>query len=357
MVDADRSLSEHVAGAAPRELSALVESGFVTPETQRTLAIATQNMLSLKQAATPVGQRQFNRIDTYLSVRSATPTSQARECLSDLAPVWEELRGNFHKYRAMFLEVKVRQAKLNKRRKEIEAITDPDDRTIADAECEFEQAQIERIQADLARGQSDMQGAISKATSLSASYAALLTSSGKVSFTEEDFLNDEIEYLLKSAFWVAATGFSTYDRRDKWDPKLRASQRPARSAAEENQNEFEAKKFRMIRARSEVLLYLESLGIPQADVKVELDALLRLREAHNRVHRSGGDGEGSGYTPPFDDQFNVWLGQMTARYKAQASAAVAKHGIERLRRISAIIDPNTADAGKQQSTTERDSVL
>ena len=164
-----------------KELSILVDSKLMTVDAQQKLAVAVATAQTMKVSSTPVGQRHFNKIDTMLSLKNPTPAGQARECLAVVDGLWASVRGDFHRFREMHLQVKVLKARLNKRRKEIAGFDDEDDRTIAEAECNLDQAKIDTMEAELNANVGKFQNVLAKATAQSDRYALICKQAGKAS--------------------------------------------------------------------------------------------------------------------------------------------------------------------------------
>ena len=306
-----RALTQAPAPELHRELTMLQESQLITAEQQRALVAASGGLQRMQATSTPVGKRHFNRIDTLLAVRAPTPVSQAREALATLGEVWEGLSGDFHRYREMYFEVKLRKAKLAKRRKEMVG-QDDDDATIAEAEMQLEQARIDAMEATMAKGHATLQAAMTTATAASQKYALICKAAGKEEFTDDDFLAEEVEHLLKSAFWHVSTNY----RRVELGSEPR-NKRPHTVA----------------RTTQEIRLYLEGLGISWDVVAKELGILDANMGGIDAIH-AGRDNAAEKQA-----RFYQWLDRMAATYKPQALASVREHGRARLERISALLNP------------------
>ncbi len=320
--------------APGHELAVLVETGLITPVQQKALALASASLQALG-ATTPTEKRHFSRIDTRLLVRTSSPVSEARDVLVQFNAAWAGLAGDFHRYRTIFFEARLRRAKLNKKQKEIEGpnLSD-DDRVILESEVELEKAHIDALESSVRQGHANLQCEIARAATASERYMAICHREGKESFSEADFKTEEILYFLKSAWWHASQVFTTHDNRDQWArPKA-----PPKSRSEEYQHLMEARKHRQIDIKNDVSLYFRALNIDDITIKTELEALLKQREVYERSAREH-------WLPPFAEYFDGWLTQMVSKYKAAAVGAVARNGTQMLERLSTLMDQNAPDVG------------
>ncbi len=342
----DRALSTHLE-PAKRELAALVETRLITPEQQRSLAVATTNLSRMKTTSTPAAGRHFAKIDAITSVKGASPIAQARECLAGLANSWEGLSEDFHKYRKLHMEAKLLRARIVKARKALDAIVDDDDRAIAEAELDLEEARAAELEAQVAKGATALQDRISAATARSDQYALICKQAGKEEFTEADFRAEEIDYFLRTAWWHAAQVYEVVDTRDEWsrdydamgeriqelDPNLpRGKMREARGLQRRN-----AMKHSQIRFKQELLLYFQGLGVQEHEIEAQIRRLLSMREGFDLVPRNNGR--------DFTNHFEGWLNNCVAEFRSRASAAITQHGFERLKRIATMLDPDEDDGG------------
>jgi hypothetical protein len=320
-----------------RELAPMIERGIVTQEQVKTLAVATTSLQAMKKVATPVGERHFSRIDTMLAVRNPSPISEARDLLTSYAKAWDGLAEDFHKFRVMFFDARLRRAKAVKKRQEAEACKDDAQRAVLEAEAELEMAEVDRLEATVMSGQTRLKAAVEKATDCSAKYALVLQKAGKEELTEADFAADEAEHYLKSAWWHAAQVFQLVDARDALDRAK--TQARDNSRREQFRAENKARQTSDVVVQDEVLLYFHSLGIQEHEVKADLRALEDQRYNFNMMltsndrHRS------------FRDHFEGWLSRTVAKYIDRTKAQMAAQGPERLRRIQSLINPDAADAG------------
>lgn len=326
------------AASVGRELATFVETGLMTVDQQKALTVATQNLQVMKQVSTPAAGRHFNRIDTMLAVRMPSPVSQAREVLSTLATTWESMSGDFHKFRELYYEARLRRAKANQKRK---LLDDPDltedDRTILSAELDLEGAKIDKIEAEVGKGQAALQGQVAKATAASDQYAALLTSSGKAEFTEDDFRAEETDYYLQSAWWHASQVFSVADMRNKWNRPKGEATHPDQDAARKREERL----YRRVNVKHEIVLYFQGLGISQPEIEAELAALLGQRESFDMANETM---SGNSNPQSFAGHFEGWIKRTALKYRDRAVTAIGKD-YDRIKRIAAIIDPGQEDKG------------
>ena len=322
-------------------LSTLVESKMVTVEQQKALTVAASNQQLMKHVSTPIGQRYFDRIDTQLAVRNPSPTSKARELLSEFGSAWDGVMKDFHHFRKLFFEARLKRAHLAKKKSEAEKANLPEyDIAILQAEIELEEANLAAIEAEVASGEAKMKAELQKAVGASTRYAALCKAEGKAEFTEADFKAEEVDYFLKSAWWYAAQVFTTYDSRDQW---ARPQDAP-KSRAEAAEQLRKAKEHRQLRIKHEVKLFFSNLGISEQTVDQELRGLLKMREAYDFSTRNNGE-----YQPPataFAEHFDSWVARTAAKYRGAAGSAIEQHGTHFLQRISKLLNPNVDDAGK-----------
>lgn len=331
-----------------QDITMLSESGLITQEAKQQLVTAAAAIPAMRDASTPVGKRHFARIDTFLSIRNPSPVDRARDVLTTLDTLWSGASSEFHRLREMAFDIKLRQARLNIKLKRLPE--GEDERIVTQAECELEQAQIDRLKATFAEGQGKIQGVIAKATAQAQRYALLCREGGVVAFTADDFILDEVKYLIKTAFWHAGQNFRTVDGRDKWTKK-----RDEAGLQDNRQDDFK----RMMKARGnmsvrvsmDVGMYFECLGITKDEVRKELAGIEEQRHQLSRAY------EGHPNPPSFYDYFEAWLTKMENTYKDRVLASIQKHGPDRLKRMQQIITPTTDDQGKTPGTTlERGSL-
>lgn len=339
MVDPeDKKLSLHVEQPATRDLSVLVETGLMSPETKQALTVATRNLDALKSSATKPGQRHFHKIDTMIAVRKPSPIAKARECLANLEGVWDGLRKDFHKYRKLFLTMKLKRAELARLKKQVETEEDDVERGILEAQYNLELAAIEEMESEVVYGEQLIKSQIDKATDQSRRYEGILKESGKESFTEKDFHEEEMAYYIKSAFWHAARVFTVVE-----------------TDIESITGEMAGgKKIQKIKMDEEVYLYFGSLGIDQTEVRKDVGDLKAMHESHQVAN-------GPGFIGSFADHIDGWLERMVQKYMPRIRERVDKDGFDRLKRIAGIINPDSADAGTPNSrfdqNVDRDSIF
>lgn len=310
-----------------RELAEFTKGGMLSAETQKKLSLAITTLGGMKQVSTPVGQRHFSRIDTMLTLKSPSPANQARECLHALDKAWSHIREDFHRFREMSAQVKLRRAKLNKKLKECP--DDEDDKAIVEAECYLEQTQIDALESELKAGEEKFRNALKKATVQADSYALICKNAGKESFTEADFAHEEAIYLLKSAWWHAVQAFTTTDVRNKtWRESTSGKKMNPRNTMQ-------------IDLEEEVTLYFKGLGIGESTVKEEVAGIEGQRNMHE-MHFQFAD---EGVRQPFRPYFEAWLDKMAQKYAPTVLALMKTQGLERLRRMDSMITPTNDDKG------------
>lgn len=353
--DPPRALTQAPVPELHRELTMLQESSLITAEQQRALVQASGGLQRMQATSTPVGKRHFNRIDTLLAVRAPTPVSQAREALATLGEVWDGLSGDFHRYREMYFEVKLRKAKLAKRRKEIGGL-DGDDATIAEAEAHLEQARIDALEATMAKGHATLQAAMTTATAASQKYALICKAAGKEEFTDDDFLAEEVDHTLKSAFWHASQQFRETDTRDKWDrptfvAKTRADEHALKYGGRLSDGSYTSgyKKTARIDIETEVKLYFESMGVSWPEVARELSERLASAEGSAMFKNTQAENE---------TRYHQWLERMAVKYRPRALEQIRQHGRSRLDRVAKLLSPTDSEKGQSDiGTTNRASVI
>ena len=343
---------ELITAVTPQDLTLLAESGMMTTEVQQQLAVATTGIAAMKNASSPVGGRHFARLDSIISVKFPSPVNQARDVLNDLDAVWSNASDEFHRYRQMAFDVKLRRAKLNIQRKK--KSDDEDEQIVNDAECELEQAKIDALEAQLANGKGKLTDTINKATHQSEKYKLLCKKAGVESFTEADFLKEEVEYLVRTAWWHAGQGFSTVDTRGD---DLRRKDKPRDKMSHKEQVAHDAKIRResfAVRVPMDVGIYFEALGITKQEVRTELAAIDEQRRLYSQMYGS------HEHPPTFADSgyMESWLQQMVTKYSARVMTNLKEHGPDRLKRLQSIISPTNDDkGGGTGSTIERKSIF
>lgn len=322
-----------------QDLAILVESGMLTVETQRQLSTAVQAIPALKNA-TPPGKRHFSRIDSMLSVKSPSPVNRARDVLSDLDSLWSGASDEFHHFRQMMFDIKLRQAKLNIKRKRI--LKDEDEQVISDAECDLEQSQIDALKAKFSVGQAKLTDVIAKATQQSERYAFICKDAGVEQFSADDFLKEEAEYIIKTAWWHAGQTFRSVDARGGGERK---KDKPLSEMTPAEQANYHAKIRRSMtmRVSQDVGVYFELLGISKAEVKTELGWIEGQRHLFNEQYQNH---ECS--PPEFCDSgyFESWLQTTTTKYLDRVLTNMKQHGPERFKRLQSIITPSDKDQGE-----------
>ena len=382
-VAATTDLALHKAGEAPaeRQLAALASTGLITPEQRAVLAVATTNLDVMKKVATNPGERHFGRIDLMMAVKAPTPIANAREILGQLHEAWEGMSTDFHHFRKLFFKGKAALAKLAAKRRKVgeirakieagepDALELEDQATILEAECEYDQAEIDELQHEVSVGQAKLQGKLTSATENGKKYELICKEAGKdpaVGFTEDDFLTEELDYYLKSAWWCASEQFQEVDIRDSIDRRKR-DRRFTPADDDEERDMAAAKKAEMrrdghsrIQLSKEVRLFFEGMGVNQDMVKQEIKGLLAQREGFARFERSGiGAGAAAGYSPQdFMPNFLSWLDRMVVKYRSQALSTYKTQGRDRLKRLAALLDPSDKEKGiGDKEAQSRESAL
>ncbi len=347
---ATTSLVVKTQAAVASELETYVSTGLITAETQKALSIAVGGAVALKQVATPVGKRHLERIDTIISTRIQSPVGRARETLQTIAGGWEDMRADFHKYRELFYEVRLRRARITKLRKQADQAQDEDDRVIMGAEADLAQAQLDKMASDVAAGEAIMQSAVNKVTKASETYKLICSEAGK-EFTEEDFLDEEITSYLQTGFWHAAKTFTVIDVRHGED---RAFERKHSYADEKH---FQSRKgqakdradnrdayWRPV-MKEDILAFFQALDVPEAVVKREMMALEEQR--HNFDLANGNQPQS------FAPRMDAWVQRMAAQFLPGVKALVEKYGHERLKRAASLLAPDPGDSGDAGSVENK----
>lgn len=308
---------------------------MITVADQRALTLAAAAIPALQSASTAVGERRFAQTESILSIRNNTPVDRARDVLSSLNAVWSGASDEFHRLRTMAYEIKVRLAKMKAAKNKAVDIVDFDQREIAIAESELAQAEVDALQTKLIAGQGRLQGVITKAVSLSQEYSALCVTAGVAAFTEEDFLKDEVSYLINTAFWHASKVFKNREMRVEGE----------RYAAE---GPYKNLPPQALHVDLQTGVWFEALGISKGEVLAELKELLKQKEAHDRAR------QWDIYKEDFFPFVETWLKQMVAKYTPAVTARVKQHGPDRLKRLQQIISPEAGDIGKGGPSNVKD---
>lgn len=343
--------------AVASELEAYVSTGLITPETQQALSTAVGGAVALKQVATPVGKRHLERIDTIISTRIQSPVGRARETLQTISGGWEDMRSDFHKYRELFFDVKLRRARVTKLRKQADQAQDEDDRVILGAEADLAQAQLDKLASDVAAGEAILQSAVNKVTKASETYKLICSEAGK-EFTEEDFLDEEIASYLQAGFWHAAKTFTMIDIRHAEDRAFErkheykdAKQFNSREGETIDRHKNRAAYWRPV-VKEDIVAFFQALDVPEIVVKREMMALEEQR--HNFDLANGRQPQS------FAPRMDAWVQRMAAQFLPGVKALVAKYGHERLKRAASILaqDPGeSGDAGSVENKARRGLTL
>lgn len=322
----------------------LAETGLISPEQQKGLTVAAQGLGIMRSVSSPTSKRHFGRIDTELSIRQATPASEARICLEAMQEAWDGVNKTFLLHRERFLEIKVLRAKLTKRCREAEALSDGDDKAIAMAECELEQSRIDRMQKEVMEGTIEVKSQVERATRYSEQYKTLCLTSGKAEgFTEADFRADELMYYLKSALWHVAQTFGTDDQRDSYergseDERAHPNASMGRRKEVDWNNLMKARQNMQIVIPHEAKLALGVMGLTEAEVKEDLKRLEEQRFNFNLTHKSHHS---------FGDHFDSWLNNTAAKYKDRVAATLSG-SIDKFHRVQQLLKADSPDEGSSK---------
>lgn len=322
-----------------QDLTLLTESGLLSAENQKALTLASASIPAMRDASTPVGERHFARTDSVLAIRSQSPIDQARDVLSSLDKLWSGASGEFHRLRQIHFEIKLRQVRINSTKKKMDKLNG-DDLEIAEAEVALSEAEMDGLIASVSQGQDKLQGVITKAVAQSQRYTELCVAAGVASFTADDFMRDEVSYLIKTAFWHAGQTFSTVDGRDKWERLKAEGKKPPKTRGEEFGRVLKAREHMSVRVSMETGMWFEALGISKAEVTAELKDIEQQKFQFDRGYAGNPD------PPSFFEYFEVWLKQLAIKYAGRVLAAVKTHGPDRLKRLQSIITPVETDVGK-----------
>ncbi len=316
--------STHLAKtAADAQIKAMGEAGLILPEKARELSTAVGASNVLLQVATPPGKRYFGRIDTLLSVRMETPVSRARECLAKLGQQWESVHEKFHGFREKFFQVKAMRARAAQMRKKALALEDPTDQAVLEADANLEDARADKLHSEIAHGEASLRAELDRAQDQSQRYAIICKENGGKDFTEADFRNEEISYLLRSMLWHASqtANMRLYTGTGRPPPTRK-----------------------QVLLKTDVLRYFGELGISVPEVQQEIEELIGMRSAFDSMTSPMEDPTKRN----FEGHFNGWLERTSAKYIDRVKASVAANGIERLERIMGLIKPTEDDVGKDR---------
>ena len=303
-----------------RSLSVLTEAGMVTVHQTKAISTAVVGLKILEKVSTGVEARPFPKIGAALSVKAPSPASRAREELASIGRVWEGFQEDFHRYRELYFEAKLMRAKLAKAKKALET-AGPDDADVLEAEIHLQQARIDKMEAQVVAGQQTMQRTLATVTASSERYALICEKSGK-EFTEDDFMLDECDYLIKTAFYHASQTFGWVDISVNryLDPKDR---------------------IRKIRVGQDVLLLFIELGISTDEIKVELRTMMEQTTMMEAIQ------EGRDVENEKNARFFQWLDRMAAKYHDRSLASMKAGGRDRIDRIAAMVAPADKDLGNR----------
>lgn len=327
-----------------QDLTLLTESGLLSVENQKALTTAALSIPAMRDASMPVGERHFARTDSVLAIRSNSPIDQARDVLSTLDKLWSGAGTEFHRLRQIHFEIKLRQTKVTVARKKLDKLTDPDEVAVAEAEIALAEAQMDALIASVSQDQEKLQGVITKAVAQSQRYTELCKIAGVESFTADDFMRDEVSYLIKTAFWHAGQTFRSVDGRDKWDRQKTEGREPPKTRGQEFQRTLKARENMSVRVSMETSMWFEALGLSKDEVAAELKDIEQQKFSFDRGYA------GHPNPPSFFEYFEVWLKQLAIKYSGRVLETVKKHGPDRLKRLQSIITPVETDVGKGGGT-------
>lgn len=285
------------------------EQGIVTSQIQQKISTAVTAATQM-----PTVPRAHGHIDQILDVRLPSPVRQARAALSSLQQVWAGATDKFHAFRQQAFEIRLMQARLNKKKKH--PPEDPDDALIWEAECASDQAKIDALTATMAAHRGEVEQIVSKATYYADQYAKLGTS-----MTADDFMRDDAEYLVQSAFWHAARTFSLVSPGDQ-----------GRTASQRWRDA-------VVRTPTEVRTYFQALGIASQEGNELLKDLADQKRTYDLAYQMNGQ-----YAEPFPYDVH-WLKRCSEKFAPRVLSAMKEHGPEWASRIQKLINPDTPEKG------------
>lgn len=322
--------------AAAREISTLVQAGFLTEVQQRQLSTAVGSARVMSTVATPNANRLMPKITTLLDVRLDTPISRAREVLAGIGEQWTELRADFHRYRKMGAELKVLRTKA-------EALMGSQD-PVQVAEAELMLVEADELEANLEAGVAKFQAAVDRLGQMSERYERICISAGKQEFTEADFREEEIRHTVLTLVWHAAQTGSHVDIRDKHTRREREEAFTRMSQSSARRADFQAReeqiKYAKVVVPSDARRCLAELGVLPQDIERDVGELLAMRHAHGLLGPR---------VDSFEPKFESWLQRTAEKYLPAARSAISAHGTERLHRIMKLLNPDQADRGTERS--------
>lgn len=305
------------------DLSIFVQSGVLAAEAQKQLTTAVAAVAQVRRVSPP---RHFERINRELQARLPSAISRARDVLGDLDEVWRGATKQFHKYRQMLFDMRHRQAKLALKRKQALEATSDEERAVAEAECDMEQAIIDGLAAELAEGEGEVKQVLADAAKQAERYTAL-----GVTITEQDLLRDEAEYLVKSAFWHAAQVFKVIDLREP-GARTVTTDSGVKKTKMPGHNEI------AIHTPATLRSYFQALGILGSDVEAALRDLSQQRAAYMRMY------EGHRRPPEFTHTFS-WMQGLATKYAPHVLKLIDANGMGWLKRVQQMVEPTSANAG------------
>jgi hypothetical protein len=335
MVDRLPSL-ELAKQAVTKELTSLVRAGFLTEVEQRQVSSAVSTARAMSEVATPTAARHFKTISTKLDIRLDSPVSRARECLGRVSQAWEVIRSDFHRFRKMTAEMRLKRAEAERLR------AGSQDDPVALARAELLDVEADAMEADLEVGASQFRLALEKVQAQSARFDAICQKAGK-QFTEDDFREEEHRYVIQALLWHLAQTSKQADMRDQYERADSA----ARWARMREQGMDRAADFREQQekvANSKVILpsdakrALIELGIPVREVEADVRALIGMREAHDLLGPR---------VDSFEPKFDGWIQRTSAKYVDHVRSSISVNGQERLDRIIAMLNPEATQVDKQ----------
>lgn len=289
------------------------EQGIVTADTQRKISTAVSAASQM-----PIVPRAHSQMDRTLDVRLPSTVRQARAALSSLQGVWAGATDKFHAFRQQAFEVRLMQARLNKKKKH--PPEDPDDVLIWEAECASDQAKIDATTATISAHRGEVEQIVSKATYYAEQYAKLGTS-----MTADDFMRDDAEYLVQSAFWHAAKTFSLIS--------------PGREERTASQKWRES----VVRTPGEVRTLFQALNIGPQEGNDLLKDLADQKRSYDLAYQSNGQ-----YAEPFPYDVH-WLKRCSEKFSSRVLATMKERGPEWAAGIQKLIDPATPERGVDTS--------
>lgn len=325
--------STHV--VLPAELIELTERKLITAEAAAALTKATAAAHAMRVVTSAPDGRPLPRLSTRLSMlpSGGTAVGRARGMLEDMGGLWESCRARFFAYRERFAETLLSRAKLKRKQRDIEACADDLDRDVTQAEADLEAVRIQGAEAALQAEEASLKSDLARLQDHGARYAALLKSSDKDQFTEDDFRAEEVDRWCKTAWMYVANAMVPVDTRSE----------AARRDLPGWGNAFAEM---AVGLPEEARLFMESMGVPGQSVREELKNLADQRHAFSSMR-------GPNTTDSFAMFFEGWLNRVCAKYREHFEAVIRRDGLHKMRSSMSILDPSAKDTGSSTPAGER----